>query len=122
MLLTKNNSNTKLNKYIDVTNTKLSELVGLIEDFMSVNFFEIAYGGKIKNIIIQQIENKNLTIVIKIGYFQNNKKILCLIQHLSDEEIKKVLRLAIEKSFNCNLSNRKIIFVQEYPISTLHGE
>lgn len=122
MLLPNNYSNTKLNKYCDVDDTNLSELADLLQDFLSVNIFQIGHDRNIKNVILKQIENKGSTIVIKNGYFQNNEKILFLIQHLSEEELEITLRLAIEKSFNCNLSHRKIIFLQEYPISAIHME
>lgn len=121
MLLTNNYSNTKLNKYYDVNNTKLSELVGLLQDFLSVNTFEIGYNRKIKNVMLKQIENKDSIIFIKVSDFQSDKKILWLIQHLSEEEIEIAVRLALENSFNCNLSCRKIICVQEHPVSAVHG-
>lgn len=69
MLLTNNCSNTKPNKYYDVDNTKRAELVDLLQDFLSVNLFEIGYDRKIKNVILQQIENKDSIIVIKIAEF-----------------------------------------------------
>lgn len=122
MLLTNNKGNTKLNKYYDIDNTKLSELVDLLQDFLSVNMFKIGYDRKIKNIIFQQIKNEESTIVIKIGNFQNNKKMLCLIRRFSNEEIEIALHVALENSFNCNLSHRKIIFVQKYPLSAIYME
>ncbi|WP_148686802.1 hypothetical protein [Candidatus Nitrosocosmicus hydrocola] len=121
MLLSNNYSNTKLNKYSDIDSTELSELVRLLQEFLTVNLFKIGHGRKIKNSMLQQIENKDSLIVIKFGDFQNNKKMLCLIQQLSKQEVEKILLLALENSFNCNLSNRKIIFVREYPVPTIHG-
>jgi len=118
MFLPNNNSNTKPNKYCDVNNTKLSELVDLIKDFLSVNLYKISRDKKINNVILEQSEHRDSIIVVKLGYFQNNKKILCLIQDLSRVEIEIALRLALEKSFNCNLSKRKIVFVQKYTLST----
>ena len=122
MSLTNNYNNTKLNKYYEINNTKLSELVDLLQDFLSVNMFEIGYDRKIKNVMLKQIENKDLIIFIKVSNFQNDKKILWLIQHLSEEEIEIAVRLALENSFNCNLSHRKIIFVQKYPLSAIYME
>lgn len=121
MLLPNNYSNTKLNKDFDIDNTELSELVRLLQEFLSVNLFNIDHGRKIKHSMLQQIENKDSLIVIKIGDFQNNKKMLCLIQQLSKQEMEKILLLALENSFNCNLSNRKIIFAREYPVPIIHG-
>lgn len=112
MLLTNDNGNNKPNKYYDIDSTKLSELVDLLQDFLSVNMFKIGYDRKIKNMLLQQIENEESTIIIKIGDLQNNKKILVLIGRFSNEEIEIALHVALEKSFNCNLYNRKIVFVR----------
>lgn len=122
MLLTNNYSNTKLNKYCDVNDTKPPKVVDLLKDFLSINVFKIGYDRKIKNSLLQQTENNGSAIVIKIRDFQNIQKILSLIRHLSEEEIELALRLAIVKSFNCNLSYGKIIFVQKYPLSAIYME
>jgi hypothetical protein len=120
MILPNSYSTTKLNKYCDVDNTNQSELADLLQDFFSVNLFKIGYD--IKNPMLQLIENKDSIIFINISDFQNNKKILCLIQYLSELDIEIALRLAMEETFNCNLSGRKINLVREYHVSLNHME
>jgi hypothetical protein len=117
MFLPNNYNTTKLNKFCDVDTTNQSELADLIRDFFSVNNFQIGYDRKIKNKILKQIKNPDSKIVIRTEDFQINKKIFWLIRHISAAEIEMAVRLALENSFNCNLSRRKIIVVQEYPFS-----
>lgn len=122
MFLSNNYCTTKLNKYCDVDNTNQSELADLLQDFFSVNLFKIGYDRKIKNPMLQLIENKDSIIFINISDFHKDKKILCLIQYLSELDIEIALRLAMEETFNCNLSGRKINLVREYHVSLSHME
>ena len=107
------------NKHFDYCGNELLYLIGLLQDYFAVELYRYSSDKKITNKIIQQIKNDNSIIIIKCSYFQEREEILFLMQSLSEEERKISLRLALEKSFNRNLSNGKIIIESDCFISTL---
>jgi hypothetical protein len=104
-----NYTTTKLNKYYYSNNIKLVRLHNLLQDFFAANLFQLNNFRKIKNILIQQIRNPHSRIIIRIDYFQNDRKILNLMQQLTEEVRLESIRLALENLFNRNLSKRKLL-------------
>ncbi|MDN5845063.1 MAG: hypothetical protein L0H53_02175 [Candidatus Nitrosocosmicus sp.] len=108
MINVNNYTNTKLNKHFDSSEIKLIELHRLLQEFFVVNLFEVTHIGMIKNILIQQVMNPNSTITIGISYFEENKRILYLMQQLTEEARVESIRIALQKSFKIDLNNRLI--------------
>lgn len=118
MSLPINNNTSKDNKPFDYCNEKLLDSIELFRDFFAVELYEYSSRKGITNIIHEQIQNKYQIIVIKCSYFQKDKAILLLIHTLLEREIEKALKYALEITFACNLTRKKIIIEHDFCNST----
>lgn len=105
------------NKPYDYSDSELSYIVELLRDYLAVELYKYSSAKEITNVIEDQIKNGYPIIIIKCSYFQRNNALLLLIHHLLEEEIERLLLIALEISLNCDLSKRKIIVEHDHCIS-----
>lgn len=114
MTLPNYNNEPKDNKSFDHRDKELLYLKELLQDYLAVALYKCSSTKEITNVIHYQIKNDYKILTIKCSYFQENKAILFLIHEFLEEEIDKALKYALEITFVCDLSRKKIIIEHDY--------
>jgi len=109
MSTSNNLSDTKVNKYSDSCEIN-SQLVNLLKEFFSVNFFATNNQRKLTNTLFQQVNDDYSIILVSIECFQNNPDMMHLMENISDDEKVESIRIALENSFKKNLYGRILVF------------